>query len=127
MTRELDLHKSTVSRLLAVLETRGLVRREGRGFAPGPELARLGALALSSVDVREAAREPLERLARETGETVNLAVREGDQALNVDQVQTAYFVGATDWTGRGRRSTRRRTGRCCSPSAEGRCRTSCRR
>lgn len=101
MTRELDLHKSTVSRLLAVLETRGLVRREGRGFAPGPELARLGALALSSVDVREAAREPLERLARETGETVNLAVREGDQALNVDQVQTAYFVGATDWTGRG--------------------------
>ena len=32
---------------------------------------------------------------------MNLAVRQGDQALNVHQVQTAHFVGMTDWTGRG--------------------------
>ncbi|MGH2996955.1 MAG: helix-turn-helix domain-containing protein, partial [Gaiellaceae bacterium] len=36
---ELGLHKSTVSRLLATLEKRGLVRREGERFAPGRELA----------------------------------------------------------------------------------------
>jgi DNA-binding IclR family transcriptional regulator len=101
LAAELGMHKSTVSRLLAVLQARGLVRREGDRFSPGPELARLGAVATSSLVLVRVAREPLRRLAEETGETVNLAIRQGDQALNVEQVQTAHFVGMTDWTGRG--------------------------
>jgi DNA-binding IclR family transcriptional regulator len=101
LAAELGMHKSTVSRLLAVLQARGLVRREGDRFSPGPELARLGAVAVSSLALAQVAREPLRLLAEETGETVNLAVRQGDQALNVQQVQTAHFVGVTDWTGRG--------------------------
>jgi IclR family transcriptional regulator, acetate operon repressor len=101
LAAELGMHKSTVSRLLAVLQARGLVRRDGDRFSPGPELARLGALAATSLAASQVAREPLQRLADATGETVNLAVRQGDQALNVHQVQTAHFVGMTDWTGRG--------------------------
>jgi DNA-binding IclR family transcriptional regulator len=101
LARELSLHKSTVSRLLAILEARGLVRREADGFAPGPELARLGALAVSSLPLAQVARQPLGRLAEVTGETVNLAVRRREEAVNVLQVQTAHFVGMTDWTGRG--------------------------
>ena len=101
LAAELGMHKSTVSRLLAVLQARGLVRREGDRFSPGPELARLGAVAVRSLAVAQVAREPLELLAERTGETVNLAVRQGDQALNVDQVQSAHFVGMTDWKGRG--------------------------
>jgi IclR family transcriptional regulator, acetate operon repressor len=98
---ELNLHKSTVSRLLAILQARGLVRRDGDRFAPGPELARLGVLAVNGLPLVQAAREPLARLAEETKETVNLAVRRGEEAVNVLQVQTAHFVGMTDWTGRG--------------------------
>src|SRR5207237_4133630 len=75
-------------------------RRAGDRFSPGPELARLGAAAANGLALAQVAREPLERLAEETGETVNLAVPQGDQALNVHQVQTAHFVGMTDWTGR---------------------------
>jgi DNA-binding IclR family transcriptional regulator len=101
LAHELGLHKSTVSRLLAILEARGLVRRDEEGFAPGPELARLGALAVSSLPLAQVARQPLDRLAGVTGETVNLAVRRGDEAVNVLQVQTTHFVGMTDWTGRG--------------------------
>jgi IclR family transcriptional regulator, acetate operon repressor len=97
---ELGMHKSTVSRLLAALERRGLVRREGERFAPGPELARLGALAVRGLTLTGVARPSLELLAERTGETVNLAVREGDRALNVLQVDAAHFVGVTDWTGR---------------------------
>lgn len=97
---ELGLHKSTVSRLLATLEGRGLVRRSGDRFAPGPELARLGGLAVRTLALVECIREPLERLAEETGETVNLAVRSGDLALNVHQVETQHLVGVRDWTGR---------------------------
>jgi DNA-binding IclR family transcriptional regulator len=84
LARELSLHKSTVSRLLAILE-----------------LARLGALAVSSLPLAQVARQPLGRLAEVTGETVNLAVRRREEAVNVLQVQTAHFVGMTDWTGRG--------------------------
>jgi DNA-binding IclR family transcriptional regulator len=102
LATELGLHKSTVSRLLVALERRGLVRRQGDRFAPGPELARLGALALRGLALVAVAREPLERLAAQTGETVNLAVRQDDSALNVHQVTTAHVVGVTDWTGRAR-------------------------
>jgi DNA-binding IclR family transcriptional regulator len=98
---ELGMHKSTVSRLLGTLQGRGLVRRDGDRFSPGPELARLGAVAIEGLEVMEVARGPLEGLAEETGETVTLAVREGDAAMHVHQVQTSHFVGATDWTGRG--------------------------
>ena len=95
------MHKSTVSRLLAVLQGRGLVRREGDRFSPGPELARLGVVAVRSLALAQVARQPLQRLAEQTGETINLAVRQGNEALNVYQVPSAHFVGMTDWTGRG--------------------------
>lgn len=101
LAAELGLHKSTVSRLFAILHARGLVRREGDRFAPGPELARLGVLAVTSLPLAQAAREPLARLAEETGETVNLAIRRDGEAINLFQVQTAHFVGMIDWTGRG--------------------------
>lgn len=100
LAAELGTHKSTVSRLLATLERRGLVRRVGDRFAPGPELARLGGLAVRGITLVEAGRPTLERLAERTGETVNLAVREGVRALNVLQVDADHFVGVTDWTGR---------------------------
>jgi DNA-binding IclR family transcriptional regulator len=100
LARELGMHKSTVSRLLGTLEGRGLVRRVGDRFLPGPELARLGSLAAQGLALLPVARPVLARLATETGETVNLAVRQGDRALNVHQVATAHFVGLTDWAGR---------------------------
>ena len=98
---ELGLHKSTVSRLLATLHARGLVQRDGDRFLPGPELARLGALAIHGLGLLRRARGPLEALAADTGEAVNLAVVQGDQAVNVHQVQTTHYIGMADWTGRG--------------------------
>jgi DNA-binding IclR family transcriptional regulator len=100
LAAEFGMHKSTVSRLLGALEKRGLVRREGDRFVPGWELVRLGALASRGLALVACAREEMERLAAETGETVNLAVREGDRALNVSQVDSAHLVGVGDWTGR---------------------------
>ena len=100
LAAQLGTHKSTVSRLLATLEGRGLVRREGDAFAPGPELARLGGLAVRGLALADAAQEPLARLAEDSGEAVNLAVRRDGAVLNVHQVQARHFVGATDWAGR---------------------------
>jgi DNA-binding IclR family transcriptional regulator len=102
LAAELGMHKSTVSRLLATLERRGLVRRDGERFAPGWELARLGALATHGLALVGAAQQAMASLAEATGETVNLAVRDGESALNVSQVRTAHHVGVGDWAGRSR-------------------------
>jgi IclR family transcriptional regulator, acetate operon repressor len=100
LASSLGMHKSTVSRLLATLHARDLVRREGEAFSPGPELARLGVLAARGLDLAEVAAAPLARLAEDTGETVNLAVRQGDTALNVHQVPSSHLIGLGDWSGR---------------------------
>jgi DNA-binding IclR family transcriptional regulator len=100
--RRLDLHKSTVSRLLATLESEGLLER-----APGSEKYRLGReirrLALHMQpggDVRTVTRPFLEELAEATRETTNLAVLEGGEAHNVDQVSGPHLVRIGNWVGR---------------------------
>ena len=99
LATELRMHKSTASRLLATLHARGVLRREGDRFSPGPELVRLGALAMRGLALIDVAQGPLARLAKEPGEAVNLAIRQGDRALNVHQVSSSHVVRA-DWTGR---------------------------
>jgi DNA-binding IclR family transcriptional regulator len=84
LARELDVSRTAVARLLATLEAHGLARRIGRGWGPG-----LGLLALAAgiePRLRHLARAELEDLARRFGETAVLSVREGDEAVAVDQV-----------------------------------------
>jgi DNA-binding IclR family transcriptional regulator len=98
----LGVDKSIASRLAATLAKRGFLERApGSGaFRLGPELGRLGILALgSSHNLIELARGTMERLAEETGETVNLARLEGNKAVNIAQVDGPHLVGVGDWTG----------------------------
>jgi DNA-binding IclR family transcriptional regulator len=84
LARALGLSRTAVARLLATLEAHGLARRVGRGWGPG-----LGLLALAAgiePRLRHLARAELEDLARRFGETAVLSVREGDEAVAVDQV-----------------------------------------
>lgn len=98
----LGVHKSTASRLAATLMARGFLERAatGEGFRLGRELGRLGRLAIAGQDLVELARPAMEWLAAETGETVNLAVREGDEAVNIAQVDGRHIVGVGVWAGR---------------------------
>lgn len=98
----LGVHKSTASRLAATLAGRGFLERApgGKGFRLGPALGRLGLLALGGRDLVALAREPMERLAAETGETVNLAVADGDAVVNVAQADGAHIIGVGNWAGR---------------------------
>ena len=98
--RLIGVHKSTASRMLAAMEARGFVARTGDRYRLGPEMVRLGTMALRQLGLADACRAPMTLLARDTGETVNLAVADGDSALNIDQVAGAHLVGVTDWTGR---------------------------
>ncbi|HEV2372006.1 MAG TPA: IclR family transcriptional regulator [Streptosporangiaceae bacterium] len=101
MAALIGVHKSTASRLAAVLERAGLLARSGRRFRLGVEVIRLGALALRGFDLVAAMQQAMDRLAQETGETVNLAVADGDDILNVAEVPSAYILSASGgWIGR---------------------------
>jgi len=100
--RRLNLHKSTVSRLLSTLESEGLLERAPgtEKYRLGPEIARLAGQADHLGDVREVARPFLVELAEVTRETANLAILDGDEVNNVDQVSGAHWVRVGNWVGR---------------------------
>ena len=102
LAARVGVHKSTASRLAATLAARGFLERPAgsEAFRLGPELGRLGLLALGGRELVELSRPAMERLAADTGETVNLAVLDGEEAVNVAQVEGRHIVGVGSWTGR---------------------------
>ncbi len=97
-----ELPKSTVSRLLGSLERQGLVQRTGEGAVrPGVAITRFVHSAGAVDSLIELARPVLIRIARATGETINLAVPGPLGVEQIDQVDSTYLLGATNWVGRG--------------------------
>jgi len=97
----LGVHKSTASRLAAALERAGLLTRSGRRFRLGLEVIRLGALATRGLDIVAAMQPAMEKLSRQTGETVNLAVPAGPDVLNIAEVPSTFIVNCSGgWIGR---------------------------
>src|SRR6478609_4912284 len=72
------LPRATAHRLAVALEQHGLVRRDELGrFAPGFGLIPLGRAATEFFPLAELSRPALETLREDTGESVQLYVREG--------------------------------------------------
>jgi DNA-binding IclR family transcriptional regulator len=86
LSKQLDLHKSTVSRLLSTLEQEGFVEKnpETEKFRLGLQLVTLAGIALEQVDLREVAAPYLSQLAELTQETVNIVVLSGQECMNLD-------------------------------------------
>lgn len=102
LAARLGVHRSTASRLVATLEGRGFLERVpgSERFRLGPSLGRLGLLASRHRDLTEIARLPMQELADRTGETVTLAVRDGNETITIAQVDARYVVGVKNWVGR---------------------------
>ena len=102
LSRMLDLHKSTVSRLLATLEEGGLVEQspETGRFRLGVELICLAGLVMTYRDMRQAAGPYLRQLAETTRETVNLAIMDSGQVVNIELVPSPHVVKDLGWVGR---------------------------
>ena len=76
------ISRPTAHRLACALEDHGLVRRDADGrFTLGLRLVALGHAASGDLDIVEVARPTLERLRDETGESVQLYVRDGDRRV----------------------------------------------
>jgi IclR family acetate operon transcriptional repressor len=102
LARELEIHKSTAFRLLATLEQRGLVEQhvETQKYRLGFALVRLAGAVRAGLDLTRSARPVCEWLSEHTGETVNIAVLEGGEVVNIDQVNLSSSVVGVDWLGR---------------------------
>lgn len=84
------LSRPTAHRLAVALEAHGMVRRDDDGrFRLGLRLIGLGHEAAESVPVWAAARPALVRLHEQTGESVQLFVRDGDARVCVESIQSA--------------------------------------
>ncbi len=101
IARALGVHKSTASRLAAALERTGFLTRTGKRYRLGVEVIRLGTLALRSFDLVATMQPAMEKLSQRTGETVNLAVPDGADVLNVAEVPSTYILSCSGgWIGR---------------------------
>lgn len=98
----LGVHKSTSWRLVATLEARGLVaQHEDTGkYHLGFGLVHLARAVTVGFDLKRRARPVSERLADQTGETVVIAVPDGDGVVNIDQIIPQSGVVSMSWMGR---------------------------
>jgi len=84
------LHKSTVHRLLQVLERHRLIEKlalNGK-YRLGLRLFELGSKAMAQFDLRERAQPYLKRLVLETGETAHICILDGDRMLSIANVES---------------------------------------
>src|SRR5256884_2602421 len=102
LARRLEVHKSTVFRLLSTLQEHGLVDQNPttERYRLGYGLVRLAGAVVAELDLARASRSVLEQLAFRTGETVNLAILQGDQVVNIDQIAAPNLVVNVNWVGK---------------------------
>lgn len=100
---ELDIHKSTASRLMQTLVARGYaIPNYGgkRGFRLGPAVEVSSGLNMNQRRLTELAHPYLVRLVDETGECAHAAVASGATALVIDDVETGQPLRVVAGTGR---------------------------
>ena len=87
LSRDTGMNKATALRYLSVLESRGVAERSVSGWTLGLSLFELGCHVPVRSIVVERVRPFLERLARETGESANLACLAGSSAIYLDRAE----------------------------------------
>jgi IclR family transcriptional regulator, acetate operon repressor len=100
--RQLGVHKSTASRMLAALDSAGMVERDpltGR-FHLGLRILTMAGNILSRLEVLRIADPLLRRLAEATQETVNLGIRFGNEVVNIEQIPGPNILRSFDWIGK---------------------------
>src|SRR5579863_6925597 len=95
LSKQLKLDKSTVFRLLKVLERNKYVERAPSNgkYRLGTKILHLGMLALADVDITQTSQPYLERLASLTGETAHLGVLRHGQIISVAVAHGSKVLG----------------------------------
>jgi IclR family acetate operon transcriptional repressor len=96
LARRIGVNASTASRLLATLESAGMVQRDdttpGRPYRLGLALVTLADRVISRLDLQSLARPILVELEESTGETATLSLPGEREAITVDSVPSRSSV-----------------------------------
>jgi DNA-binding IclR family transcriptional regulator len=93
LARRIGVSASTASRLLATLESAGMVQRDGTGpYRLGMHLVTLADRVLARLDLQALARPVLVELMERTGETATLSLPGEEEAITVDSVPSRASV-----------------------------------
>ncbi len=98
---EIGVHKSTVSRLIAVLESRGFVEQlTDRGkYQLGFSIVRLAGSTTARMDLVKQSQDICDQVAEKTGETTNIAILDGDRIINVVESVGRGEIALRSWVG----------------------------
>jgi DNA-binding IclR family transcriptional regulator len=102
LSERLDLHKSTVHRLIVNLKAAGFLERNPQSgrFRLGLRIFELGRLVMQQMSLWDEALPFLEDLVHETGETGHLGVLDGGEAIYVERVETRRALRVPSAIGR---------------------------
>jgi PcaR/PcaU/PobR family beta-ketoadipate pathway transcriptional regulator len=94
LSQRLGSSKSTMQRLTYTLQRLGYLDRnpETKKFRFGPKALTFAFSVIRGFDLRKAARPYLERVSREIGETVNLAILDGPEIVYVERIKTEQIL-----------------------------------
>lgn len=108
MVERLQMPKTSVYRMAQSLVALGFLQKRGDHYELGLALLTFGSLVAERLDIRRVALPVMERLKEATNEAVNLVIRDGDEALYIEKVETSEPVRV--YTKVGRRAPARFAG-----------------
>ncbi|MBN1646995.1 MAG: IclR family transcriptional regulator [Spirochaetales bacterium] len=87
ISTNVDLHKSTVYRLLSSLMERGYIEKRETKYKLGMEFVELCSLYLNSLELKTEAESVLRELSMRTTQTVYLATRQDTEIVYIDKME----------------------------------------
>lgn len=101
LSQATGLHPSTAHRILAMMtHSRLVARRDASTYALGIRLLELGNIVKSRINIREVALPFMQQLHDTIDESINLAIRDGDEIVYIERtssggsrVRVVYLVG----------------------------------
>ncbi|SFM19466.1 transcriptional regulator, IclR family [Gracilibacillus orientalis] len=90
LSKDLELAKSTVHRLLSTLMAKGYVQQDEQSghYRLGIQCLVLAGSLLNQLDIRTVAKEALHTLAKSSGEVVHLCIHDKNEVVYIDKVES---------------------------------------
>ena len=87
ISKSVELHKSTVYRLLSALMERGYIEKRDSRYKLGLEFVELCSLYLNSLELKTEAEPILRKLSSQTSQTVYMAILQQREIVYIDKVE----------------------------------------
>ena len=94
IARQLELHPSTVGRILTTLTSLEILTQDPdtRRYSMGAKVLKWSSLYMSNVDLRVVARPFMQELNRSTAETISLDIPDGQTRLCIERIESPHSL-----------------------------------